>query len=123
MVAKRECDCNRFHESHRSSMACAVGLDSCVSLLSAGKAAAGCVAIGLQGYPVHDMNLDGLVATRQVNGHMQFVWHGIRLGSTQAPGHTHSTSLAVWHAPCTANFISSGKEYRMHCIESVLFIA
>ena len=46
--------------------------------------------------------LERLSAIWQSNEYMQSLWHGIRLGSTQAPGHTHSTGLALWHAPDNA---------------------
>ena len=113
------------------SIACAVGLGSGVSLLSAGKAATGGVAIGLQDYALHDIDVDfqtpyhGLFATWQATGHMQSVWSSSSFGSTQAPGHMHSTSLAVWHAPdcsMTGPYVLSGiSTYVLHA--SMLYVA
>ena len=113
-----------------SSVTCAADLGSCLSVWSAGKAAAGAVAIGLH-YP--DMIFtahtpcDCLFATWQTNGDMWFVRYayGSRLGSTQAPDHMHlhSTCLPVWHAPrsAIATFVVTGKP-TMYCRVSMLFI-
>lgn len=81
---------------------------------SAGKAVAAGFVIGLKHHALHDIGMDaqipddGLCATWQANGRIQFVRHGIRLGSTQAPGHMQSTSLAVWHAPDRNPTVSTG---------------
>lgn len=103
--------------SCHSSIACAVDLGLDVSLLSAGKAVASGVFIGLRDDALLDINMDAqtvhhsLSATWQGNGHMQVLWCSSRHGSIQVPGHMPTTSLAVYHAPdcnATGQFLLSG---------------